>query len=96
MANCFTSWAVDFLARGVGRVTHHGRDNLHAGIGKRRAVNVGQIIVDLSVRPGELELRDRSALAGRQLDGDANTRLGVGLRVAATKDFHVRVHALAD
>lgn len=90
------SRAIDLLAGWVGGVSHHGGDKTHASINERRAVDVGEIIVDLAISPGEFELGDRAIHAGRELDGDANTRLGVRLGVAALEFGHPSVLALSN
>lgn len=78
-ANNLTSRTVDHCTGGVGGVALPGWDNLHP-IGREGiAIDVGEIVGDFAVGPGELELRHRSAHGGvgRQLDGDADA----GLRV---------------
>ena len=95
-AGTLASRASDLLTGWVGAVSHHGGNERHASISERRAVDVGEIIVDLAISPGEFELGDRTIHAGRELDGDANTRLGVRLGVAALKFGHPSVLALTN
>lgn len=81
----------------VGVVLHRGND-AHAARREGIAVDVGDIVVDLAVGPGELELGDgpRRTVIGRELDGDADAFLAVCLTVAAFELRHVGRVALAD
>lgn len=77
--------AVNHGASRVRRVVQSRGNNLHAtsAEGSRITVNVGDVVGDLAVGPGEFELGDGSVGGGigRQLDGDADARLAVGLRI---------------
>lgn len=97
-ADGFTGRAVDRNTGRVAGIVLVGRDNLHTTGRERIAVNVGQIIRDLAISPGELELRDRAAGGGigRQLDGDTDALLAVLLGVAALELLHVGIVVLAD
>lgn len=91
-----TGRAVNGNAAWVARVARHGRSEAHATSSKWVAINVGEVIVDLAISPGELELRDL-AISGRgELDGDAVACLTVLLRVAALHLLHAGVLALTD
>lgn len=84
--------------RNAGRVAGvilHGWNNLHTASSEGVAVDVGQVIGDLAVSPGELELRDWSigGLVGRKLDRDSGTLVGVALAVSALKLSHGGVAA---
>lgn len=97
-ADSLAGRAVNHDTRWVGRVALLGWDNLHATSGEGIAINVGKIIGDLAVGPGEFELRDGSTdgSIGSQLDGDAHTLLRVALGVGALEGLHVGVLTLAD
>lgn len=89
------SRAADWHTCWVVWVVLHRRDNLHATSREWVAVDVGQIVGDLSVGPCELELGDRSrrGLLRRQLDRDTHTWLAVALAVATLELLHARVGA---
>lgn len=76
----------------------HGWNDLHTTSREGVAVDVGQVIGDLAVGPGELKLRDgsRSAVLRSKLDGDTNTLLAVALAVATLECCHSRVGATTD
>lgn len=90
--------AVNHNASWVGRITLLGGDNLHATGGEGIAIDVGEIIGDLAISPGEFELRDRSTASsvGSQLDRDANTLLRVTLGVRSLEGLHVGMVVLAN
>jgi len=97
-ADRFASWAVDDNASWVVRVVLHRWDDFHATGGEGVAVDVGKVIGDLSVGPGELKLGDRSRdrVVRGKLDGDTNTFFAVALAVAALKCAHAGTGILAD
>lgn len=97
-ADRLSSRAVNHNAGWVGRVTLLGWDNLHTTSGEGIAINVGEIISDLAVSPGEFELRDGSTagIIGGQLDRDANTLLRITLGVRSLKGLHVGMVVLTD
>ena len=96
IAGLGASVADDGNASRVAGVVLHRRDKGHATIGKGVAVNVGHVIVDLAISPGELELSDLAVGLGRKLDGDAVALAAPGLRVAALHLLHLSMLALAD
>lgn len=83
--------------RVVGIILHRGH-NLHTTSREGVAIDVGKVVGDLAVGPGELELRDgaRGAVVWRKLDGDANTLHAVALAVAALERCHSWVGTAAD
>lgn len=97
-AHGFAGRAVDRDTSRVVGVTLLGRHNLHTTGREGVAIDVGQVVCDLAIGPGELELGDRSGAGGigRQFDGDANTGLSVLLRVAALDLLEVGIVALSD
>lgn len=91
-----TGGAVDGNTGWVVGVVRHRRHQGHALIGEGVTVDVGQVVVDLAVRPGELELSRVGISAGGELDGDSVALLAKLLRVAALHLLHLGVLALAD
>jgi len=89
-ADRFAGRAVNGHAGWVAGIVLHGRDDLHASSSERVAIDVGKIIRDLAVSPGELELRDRSGLSivWRELDREANILVAICLAVATFESFH--------
>jgi len=85
--------AIDRHAGRVIGVVLHGRNDPHTTSREGIAVDVGDIIRDLAVVPGELELGDGTRLAVfcGKLDGHADTLLAVGLAVATLELLHAGV-----
>lgn len=71
---------------------------MYAAGGEWIAINVRQIVRDLTIGPGEFELRHGSSARGiwRQLDGNADTRLRVRLRIRTLERPHTGMVILAD
>ena len=92
------SRARDGDASRVVGVVLHGRNNLHTTSREWVAVDVGQVVGNLAIGPGELELRDGAGSAGlrRELNRDTDTLLTVALAVAALELLHAGVGATAD
>jgi len=86
-ANRFTSRADDWLASWVVCVPGHGWRENHAFGGKWIAVDVGDVVVDLAIGPGELKLGNAPGkrVGGSKLDRNADTFFGVALRVGASR-----------
>jgi hypothetical protein len=88
--------AVDGNAGWVVGVVLHGRNQRHATGREGVAVDVGDVVVDLAISPGELELGHVAVVLGRELDGHAIALVAPALRVAALHLLHLSVRALAD
>lgn len=97
-AHSLAGRAVDDDTGWVAWVVLHRRNNLHATRREGVAVDVGEIVRDLAIGPGELELRDGSGGGGIgcKLDRNANTFLTVAFAIASLELLHARVGAASD
>lgn len=89
--------AADDLTGWVAIGSNHRRGELHSTHGEWVAVDVGDVVGDVTIVRGELELSHRSGGIGCELDGHTNSFGTVSLGISARRERgHVGVRALGN